>query len=340
MKQEIEANWTWADHIGSYRFWAIMIFLLSITVPSQFWNILFNSFVKDHPILTFETIANAASWHQIATLGGLWPAWLVLRRKNHYFLFVFPAVTVISFLCVRLFPSPTVLLLCAIITGIIVVAMLLVAVGLIAGVKGQMEAIIVCLGTGYVVQSIVVAAFMIVIQKTHAAEAPNVFILMGLVMPVIGSVFLLPLKGNVFESSPPLRKSEAIPKYRNPSMVLLSYLIPMYNVYHTFSLPHRLHGEVYAINPSRKVLSPRAAAWSTLFLFFLAPIMVSSLNQALLDKVDDKNLSRFHKTRVVVIWAFIFLPVSYALIQDNLNHSLHTYFLEHQNQKGSLHPES
>ncbi len=63
---------------------------------------------------------------------------------------------------------------------------------------------------------------------------------------------------------------------RSPVAALLSWFVPFYLVYWLY----RIHGEEAYVKPSRKLLSPRAAAWISVIPLvgdLLIPFMLSTL---------------------------------------------------------------
>lgn len=259
-------------------------------------------------------------FRSFAGFGGLWLAWFMVRMKNHHLLYLFSALTIIGLLLILLTPSVITLSICFFLTGLSFGAISLAIPTIISGGKGGSEMFVVSFGLITFFELITWTSFSGLFGRLfNILASSESYIIIALISSVIGTILLLPVKKELFTTPPPKKTATLTPTLREPVVTALLCLIPLYNIYYILYLSYRLHGEINQINPTRKTLSPRAAVWSTLFLSVLSPIILSSLNSNLTLKLKENNTAKFHKTWAVIFWTFIFTPISYALIQSNLN---------------------
>jgi hypothetical protein len=313
-----EGSWTWADQISSYRFWGLFLFFVLLLIPNAIINYYFSIFREEFN-LTATNLGTFMAVKSFAAFGGIWLVWFMVRLKNHYLLFLFSAFTIIGLLLILIVPSVFTFYITFFLLGLSVGAIGLAIPTIISGGRGGSEMFIVSFGiitffelTIYLSSSMIVTLF----------EGYKLFILVGLASAIIGSVLLIPIKATIFNSDPPKREFALTPKFREPVVVALLCLIPLYNIYFMLHLIYRFHGEINTIYPSQKILSPCAAVWSFLLIPLIPPIIIASLNTSLTSKLLINNTPNFYKTRLVILWSFIFIPISYALIQSNMNQLL------------------
>ena len=317
-------SWTWADQISSYKFWGIFLFFIFLLIPNIIMNFSYSIF-RDYAMSSTQ-IGTLMTLKSFAGLGGLWLAWFLVRMKNHYLLFLYSSFTIIGLILILSMPSYYTLLICVLLIGLSFGAISLAIPTIISGGKGGSEMFVVSFGIITIFELVAKISFNGLFGILfESLNNPNRFIIIGLVSSLIGVILLLPVKAELFYIKPPERKKILTPIQREPVIVALLCLVPLYNIYYILHLTYRLHGEVNQINPTQNILSPRTAVWSTLFLSILSPIIVSSLNTNLCLKLKENNASRFYKTWVVILWSFIFVPISYALIQSNLNQLLQNH---------------
>lgn len=319
-------SWTWADQISSYKFWGIFLFFIFLLIPNILITYSFSVFRESYEMSSFR-IGTVMIFKSLAGFGGLWLAWFMVRMKNHYLLFLYSSFTIIGLILILLIQSIISFSICLILTGLSFGAISLAIPTIISGGKGGSEMFVVSFGLITFFELVAWTSFNglsgILFEFLNT---PNSFIMIGLVASVIGLILLLPVKSDLFNIPPPKRKRILTPIHREPLIVTLLCLVPLYNIYYTLHLSYRLHGEVNQINPTQDILSPRAAVWCTLFLTILSPIIVSSLNTNLCYKLKENNVSRYYKTWVIILWSFIFIPISYALIQSNMNQLIQNQF--------------
>jgi len=312
-------SWTWADQISSYKFWGIFLFFIFLLIPNIIMNYSFTIFRENYGMSTTQ-IGTVMAFKSFAGFRGLWLAWFMVRMKNHYLLFLYSGFTIIGLILILLMPSIITLSICLILIGLSFGAISLAIPTIISGGKGGSEMFVVSFGLITFFELVAWTSFNGLFGILFASlNTPNSYIIIGLVSSLIGVILLLPVKAELFNITPPERKKFLTPIRREPVIVALLCLVPLYNIYYILHLSYRLHGEVNQINPTQNILSPRSAVWCTLFLSILSPIIVSSLNTNLSLKLKENNASGFYKTWVIILWSFIFMPISYALIQSNLN---------------------
>lgn len=314
-----EVKWTWADQISTYKFWGIFLFFIFLSIPNVIMNFSLIIF-KDSYGMSDTELSTTMTFRAFAGFGGFWLTWFMVRMKNHYLLYLFSSFTIIGLLLSLLIPSATTLLATYFFVGLSFGTILLAIPTIISGGKGGSEMFVVSFGLITFFELVTWTSLNGLLGNLfYILNNPKSYIIIGLVSALIGTILLLPVKAELFNIPPPERKKTLTPIHRKPVIVALLCLIPIYNIYYILHLSYRLHGEVNQINPTQNILSPRAAVWCTLFLSILSPIIVSSLNTNLIIKLKENNAPRFYKNWAIILWAFIFIPISYALIQSNLN---------------------
>jgi hypothetical protein len=105
-------------------------------------------------------------------------------------------------------------------------------------------------------------------------------------------------------------------------------LIPFYWLYWIY----RAHGEVTALAPSRKILSPRASVFACLFIpYAIYPVVLVSLNDALNDHAALAGRLPYRSAWVICMWSLVLFPVSIGLLQSTINR-----VIEEQIQSGPV----
>jgi hypothetical protein len=314
-----EIPWTWADQISTYRFWGIFLFLIFMLIPNGILGYSFSIF-RDQSNFSNTQIGTLMAVKNFAGLGGFWLAWFMVRLKNHYMLFGYAAILIIGLLVIMLFHSMVPMAIGFFLVGLCFGGISLAIPSIIAGGRGGSEMFIISFG----IISFFEVSYWMSFNAAYAGlssvfNSPDSFIIFALVSAVIGTILLVPVKATLFNYNPPNRESSLEPTVRDPWAVALLCLIPIYNIYYVLHLAYRFHGEVNTIKPTQNILSPRAAVWCTLLVSVLSPIILSSLNRNLISKLVEDGKTSFYKNWAVILWSFIFVPVSFALIQSNMN---------------------
>jgi hypothetical protein len=318
-----EISWTWADQISSYRFWGLFLFFGFLLIPNVI-SINLIQIIRMEFNLSYVDISTIYGFKTFGLFLGLWLAWFMVRMKNHYLLYLFSSFAIGGLILILFIPSTITLSISLFLIGLSSGAITLSIPAIISGGKGGSEMFIVSFGIITFFELTIRNSTQLLVGITGDMGGNKAIILIGLASAIVGSILLIPAKTNLFNTNPPKREFALTPKFRNPSEVVLLCLIPLYNIYYIIYLSYRYHGEVNSINPTQKILSPRAAAWCICLIPFLYPIITSSLNDSLTPKLLINNTPKYNKTWVIILWAFIFLPVSFALIQSNMNKLINT----------------
>ena len=327
--------WTWADQISTYRFWGLLFFTIFLLVPELWINMYLMIFLTDTVGISVPTAGIFFAVKSFSIFIGIWLAWLTIRMKNHYLLYLYSFLVLAGLLLLYLVASSASGLSAKVFFGIIASlffgltfgALILTVQAIISGGRGGSGMFVISYGLilCYILSDdISIPNRLTSIYELLDNARDIILFLLGFV--IIGTLLLIPVKAILFNGDPPKREFGLTPKYRNPWIVLLLCLVPGFNIYYIIHLYYRYHGEVNTIYPSQNILSPRAAVWCTILLItlFLGPAMLSSLNTSLTDKLTAEGNQKFYKNRMVILWAFLCLPISFALIQSNLNTAIGT----------------
>src|SRR4030043_442729 len=97
-------SWTWADQISTYRFWGIFLFATFFLLSNLIVNRLPGLLSRDFN-LSSSQIETAFNLQFIASFGGFWLAWFLIRLKNHFLLYLYAAFTIIGLLILLISPT-------------------------------------------------------------------------------------------------------------------------------------------------------------------------------------------------------------------------------------------
>jgi hypothetical protein len=314
-----EISWTWADQISTYRFWGILLFFLFMLIPNGILGYTFSIFSVQYHLSSSE-IGTLMAIKNFAGFGGFFLAWFMVRLRNHFMLFVYAAILIIGLTVILLFHSFGPMAFGYFLVGLCFGGISLAIPSIIAGGRGGSEPFVISFGIVSFFEisywTFLSAMYGVVLSDV---QHPNLILIIALISAVIGVILLLPVKATLFHGNPPKREFSLEPTYRDPLVVALLCLIPLFNIYYILYISYRLHGEVNTLKPTQNILSPVAAVWCTLLVSILSPIIVSSLNRSLISKLIEDGKTAWYKNWAVILWSFLFVPVSYGLIQSNLN---------------------
>jgi len=310
-----EASWSWAAQISSYRFWGILIYFILFIAST---NYIFNSsiwiFLREHVGLESPQIGILFTVRAISTLYGFFLAWIAIRTRNHYILFLYSTIVLIGILLVSFTQNIVLIFLGTAIIGLCSGAIALTIPSIIAGGRGGAEMFVVAFGIVTIFETIS-GVSLTAASGSLLANISSVMFFLILAIPIIlGMCFLIPVRSKLFYEIPPQRGISLSPKKREPIIVALLCLVPFYSIYWLY----KLHGEIRSYTDSSKLLSSRAAAWSIIFIPFLLPMMLTILNDCL-NKVSTQKVKKQRATWVIVLWSILFYPVSFAFIQSDIN---------------------
>lgn len=276
-------SWTWADHISTYRFWGLMIFYLfslaSVTMLTSFLALFLNNSIG----IDVSEIGVISVLITIGGIYGLYLAWATVRWKTVPMLIVAGFIQLAG--CILLtVPSlasiPALRWIGAFLFGLGPGIITLAIPSIIAGGRGGAEVFLLTFGLVFIlsrVQSIYAPLFVGLLYDllgTLNLAAPVIAVLL------VGMVFLLFVNHSLFKEPPGERGYPLSPTRHDPVLQGLLCLIPFYWLYWMY----RAHGEITALAPSRKILSPRASVIACLFIpYAIYPVVLVNLNDALND---------------------------------------------------------
>lgn len=314
-----KSKWTWADQLSSTKFWGVFFFFALITIPNVILTFGFHIFGSDYDIdMHSQTLI--MSIRTFSSLGGLWLAWLMIKAKNNTFLYVLSGLLIVGLVYMLVSPTVISISIAFFFLGLIFGVISLWVPSVIAGGRGGSEMFVVSFGIITFFQSLLWSSTTAIVGYLMKDFGTEFLIIVCIGFVAIGLLILVILGVNQFENTAPqARKSIYEPIYRDPATVVLLCLIPFYNVYYILNLSYRLHNEVYSLRPTNGILTPKAAVLIGLFVGALSPMVVASLNTNVIKKMKEEGNSRFYKNWIVILFAFLFVPISFALIQANIN---------------------
>lgn len=248
-------------------------------------------------------------------------AWVAIRTRPKIVLLIVAGLAAAAMLVSVLPESPSMLglvlesLLVPLLSGLISILLPV----LLGGACGAYQSVLIAFGVAWAFDTLAESGFAalsgpIVTRWGQPAGGWAVFVLL-----LVAVIVLIPVDGKLFTVAPQERGRTFAPADRSPAAAfVLSWFVPFYAVYWIY----RIHGEEAFVKPSRKLLSPRAAAWLVVIpligdLFF--PFMLSSLA----DHNNEVSVSggggRVQRPWVAFLFALIFPPAAIALIQSALN---------------------
>lgn len=318
---EVNPSWTWADQISSYRYWGLLAFYsLSIVGGSS----IFMTF----PILVAERglsatqVAVLASSIQVGGLFGFFLAWTA-TRKNPVKTLLFFAVLQLSGAALMATQVLVAMVIGAAVFGAGAAAVLISVPAIIAGGRGGVEAFMVAFAAvamfAGIVKSAAPALAAIFLLNIPSPAAPLIFI--GIPVTV-GLIFLSRVDRGLFNEPPALRVSVSEPRKRTPLTVTWLGVIPLFGLFYGLRWLFRAHGDVIAIAPSPRLLSPRSAVVAAVLIPFLVPVMTTTLTDLLNNRAMERGLAPLQSPMAIFLWSLVFYPVALGLVQSAINRSL------------------
>ena len=311
-----EASWSWAAQISSYCFWGLLIYFILFIVSTNFvFSFSIWLFLSEHVGLESSQIQILFTVKAIATLNGFFLAWIAIRTRNHYILFLYSTIVLIGILLVSFTQNLFLIFLGSAIIGLCSGAIALTIPSIIAGGRGGAEMFVVAFGIVTIFETISGVSLNAASLLLFTNISPVKFLLIFAIPIILGMGFLIPVHSKFFYQIPPIRGISLSPQKREPILVALLCFVPFYSIYWLY----KLHGEIRSFTDSSKLLSPRAAAWSIIFIPFLLPMMLTSLNDCLNKVSSTQKVKEQRATWVIVLWSILFYPVSFAFIQSDIN---------------------
>jgi hypothetical protein len=308
-------SWTWADLVSTYRFWGLLLFFVFSGIVSSSLSVNIAMLERQYGFTVHQI--GLLFWTRIYAVPlGFWLAWAAIRSKPLPVLLTVAGFQVLAAALMGVgWPEGHQLAAVAVKFGCIYLAdavIQLVAPTVIAAAMGGGEMFFVAFGTMFLFRQFVgwvnpmlysaVVASHIGWTAPLAAEA------------LAGLICLAPVRHVLFTAAPPPRGRALEPVHRGPIITaILSTVVPFYFLYWSY----RAHGEAAHLEPSRRLLSPRAGAWA--FFGVPAPIILAALADHFNQRAASWGMSRVRRVWGVVLWGIFLMPVAIGLLQDALN---------------------
>ena len=316
---DARVTWTWADLFSTYRFWGLFaVFVLAGSASELHFFFDFQRF-HDSTMDTVEHIMGVTRliWVPLSLV----LAWIAVRTRPKVVLLVVAALAAAAFLTTLIPDSPSMfgLVLESILVPLLSGIMVILVPVLIGGACGSIASILVAFGLAITFDTLAESGVVPLVGSTidHYGGAAGGWI--GFALILISIVLLIPIQGNLFAVPPPERSRSFAPVHRDPIVAaLLGCFVPFYAVYWLY----RIHGEEAYVKPSRKLLSPRVAAWISVIPFIselMIPFMLSTLADHNNEVSESSGGGRVQRPWAAFLWGLLLPPVAIAIIQSKLN---------------------
>ncbi|WP_131038211.1 hypothetical protein [Pseudomonas jilinensis] len=310
-------SWSWADQLSSYRFWGLLgYFVLICGVGNFLYSSLIFRFMSLAELPTSSMVV-ASNIKTFAGIFGFLLAWSAVRSKSHHVFFLYGVLALVGIAFISFSSNVPLLFFGVFLFGLITGAVAIAVPAFLVGPEGRAETFVVAFGVMTAIQYasgplIVPATFTFTLDQLNSW----VFFL-AMVMPIIIAMLLIiPLSNMLFNAEPPQRGVTLSVKEREPVEVfLLCLLVPFYFLYWVY----RVHGEVRSLGDSSNLLSAKASAWLCVFIPFLYPIMMATVNDHINAATDGTISKKARPTWLIVTLCVLFGPASAALIQADIN---------------------
>jgi len=307
-------SWTWADLVSTYRFWGLLLFFVFSGLASNSLSI-FTPMLRQQYGFSYHQMG-LLFWTRIYAVPlAFWLAWAAIRSKPLPVLLTVGGLEVLAAALMGVgWPEGHQLAALSVKFGSIFLAdavIQLVAPAVIAGAMGGGEMFFVAFGTMFLFRQFLAWVNPIL----YGAVASRI----GWTVPLaaealVGLICLAPVRHVLFTPAPPPRGRALEPVHRGPIITaILSTLVPFYFLYWSY----RAHGEAAHLEPSRRLLSPRAGAWA--FFGVPGPIILATLADHFNQRAAAWGMSRVRRVWGVVLWGIFLMPVAIGLLQDALN---------------------
>lgn len=317
-------SWSWADQLSSYRFWGLAGYFVLICGLGnfQYFSLIYR--LMDHWGLPMSVITTANEIKSIAGIFGFLLAWAAVRSKSHHILYLYGLLALTGTALISYSGNLVFLFAGVFLFGLMVGAVAIAVPAFIAGAGGRSETYVVTFGVmmtiNYISGSFGAQATMDIVSAS-----PDLWVLFAVMaVPIIvGMLLIIPLNPALFDAPPPSRGITLPVKRREPVAVFfLCLLVPFYFLYWVY----RTHGEVRALGDSSSLLSAKASAWLCVFVPFLFPVMMVTVNDhinaAEAASRKEAGSKKPRPTWIIVTWCVLFGPAAAALIQSDLNKTM------------------
>jgi len=315
----IQRSWTWADQISTYRFWGLLVFFISSNVCAFLINTFGIYYLTEELKISSSESSTIIGIKTFGALLGFFVAYFATRWKTSTWLIILGLVQLLGMILLT-FPSLAIYApsrwVGAALIGLITGAVFLLIPSIIAGGRGGSEAFLIVFGTVYLISEIFdISSIWAGSSILYSSGLSYFWVILTAVMS-LGLIFLLFVKPCLFNQDPPTRIKTFIPTRRNPVLVGLASIIPIY----WYIWIYHVHGEVAAFAPKRNILSPVAAVLTCIFIpFVFAPLVTTKLNDAINLYAVETGRPPYRASWVILILSIFLLPVAAGLLQSTMN---------------------
>ncbi|MFD1259978.1 MFS transporter [Entomomonas asaccharolytica] len=312
-----EIKWTWADLVSSYRFWALFIFFITVMmVNASLGNVI--SYLRINYGIPNVIIGTSVSIKLLFTIIAILPAWLVSRTKYYYPLYLFAILMVIGLLLLSFAKDGNNLIFVAMaLLGLSIGSVNLLIPAYIARAVNSVEVFILSFGVISITNMLNGTSMTFVMSNLISQAVPfNTIIIFLVILIIIGTLFLLPVKKCLFNEHPRVREvPPETPRNVNALVTLLLFFVPFYFIFWFY----RVHKDIRNFSQSATLLTPLGAGLSSIFMPFAMPIMLSILNDVIRQKLLDKGKKGMFKTGLIIAIGLFLPPIAAAMVQSEVN---------------------
>ena len=318
---ESRVSWTWADLLCTYRYWGLFLAFVFCGAATMFhYSFIFE--LANQRGLTFADMAQIQGFARlIAILCALILAWIGIRTRP---VAVLLAVTGLGMAASLVLLVPAIPIEAgAVFEGFAVPLMsgvfyILFPV-VLARAGGGYQSVLIGFGLAWTVDDLFESAMTAGNGWLINRAGMSASLWVMLVLLTLAIVFLLPVKRELFTIDPPERGSAFVRSGRDPVVTaILAGIVPFYIVYWLY----QIHGEEAYLRPSRRLLSPRAAAWLGVIPVvneLLFPFVASTLADHHNEVSAEAGGGRVQRPWAAFLWGLLFVPVSVGLVQSSFN---------------------
>lgn len=314
-------SWTWADLVSTYRFWGLLLIFVFSGLACNSLAVSMPALLRDQYGLSNVHMASVLASRFWMVPLAFYLAWAAIRSKPVPVLLTLGGLQVLmaAFL-VWVRPESHQAIVLSVEFGCMYLAdyvVQLVAPAVIANAMGGGEVFFLAFGVMFLFRQLLGAVSGVLfgaIAQSVGSTSSTLYTVPVLVAALVGLICLLPVRHVLFAVPPPARGRALQPVRRGPAVTaLLSALVPFYFVYWLY----RVHGEAAHLEPSRRLLSPRAAAWSVLGI--PEPIVLATLADHLNQTAAARGMPRIRRVWGIILWSIFFMPAAIGLLQAALN---------------------
>jgi MFS family permease len=311
-----KSSWTWADMFVTYRFWGLILLYIFSLASSGLVNTWLTYFLREiypsGPTLLTGLLSYTLA---MSILLGFFLAWAATRYETKILLLIAIILQlvggfVLTYGSLQMFELRY---LGAILCGIGIGAITLGVPAVLAGGKGGAQAFVVAFGLLFVMSRISDLFLPSAVGSLWDRYGSGTLAIGMVALTLLGLIFLLPVKSELFTKPPKARVFQWVVKPRNPVLVGLgSILAPIY-----YYFVYKFHGEVTSLRPSPKILSPMGA----LFTLLIFPFAFSAIWGILLGAtfIDEINVYLWLLVIAILLIPLMLMAVILTTLVEPLN---------------------